>query len=66
MELDKYLESIEKKKFADDLGISVNSLFQYRNGERLTPLDIAVDIVDKTNGKVKIKDLLKTWKDKHG
>jgi hypothetical protein len=64
MELSKYLENQHKKDFAEDVGISVNSLYKYMGGIRLTPLDVAFDIFELTNGKVRPKDLLKTWIDK--
>lgn len=60
MDLKKYVEStgLQKKAFAHMLGISVFALSNYMHRRRTPTLQIADRIIEVTNGKVTIKDLL--------
>lgn len=66
MDLNRYLETRDKKEFAKNVGISQTALYYYLRGDRLVPLTAAHKIQDITQKKVTTRDLEKMWRDKHG
>lgn len=59
MTLAKYLKKtgIAVPDFAKSIGVNKGTIYNYINGDRIPTLDIAMKIVEATNGQVAYEDL---------
>ena len=60
MKLTRYISQnkIDKAVFADDVGVTIQSLYRYLSGDRFPKPEIIQKIIAATNGEVTANDFL--------
>jgi transcriptional regulator with XRE-family HTH domain len=67
MNLNEYIESrqFEQKEFAKLIGVSVRTLAYILAGKTMPKAHVIWKIMEVTNGKVDISDIVKFWREKN-